>query len=175
MPRTYTRKFDWEEAQRRHEDGESYTSLALDYGVSKAAVRLACDDEARRKMAEHSAIWQRSGSCPDCGAQTTHRSEGDARCRSCHAKTRAISVRDLELQCITCREWKPDQDFARNVAEPARRGRHTQCRGCSTISRREHRQRNREADNAYSRAYKRRKRWEQMTPLQRATSRDGPP
>lgn len=165
MPRTYTRSFDWDEARRRNEAGETKASLAREYGVTTMAIYMACRPEQYEKSKVRRAEWSRAGKCPDCGTQTTrqHVSE-NARCVRCSAIARSTSARDGELQCVTCREWFPDENFPSNRKERhARRGRHAQCRSCQTIARREYRHRNREASNAYDREYKRRRKLEAMS------------
>jgi hypothetical protein len=72
-----------------------------------------------------------------CGKMVWGRFLPGTMCRRC----RATSVRDTELECGRCREWKPDDGFQRNRQEKMRRGRHRLCRVCSTITRREYRQR----------------------------------
>jgi hypothetical protein len=163
MPRVYKRKFDWDEAKRRHAAGESYSSIARAFGVSGAAIRRVVDENAYRYDRENVAAWQASGTCPDCGTQSTRRAAGvSSRCTHCSAIAKATSVREDTLQCVTCKAWKPDEDFPHNREEwLARRGRHSQCRPCQTRARRDHRRRNREQENAYGRAYKARRRAEQ--------------
>jgi predicted Zn-ribbon and HTH transcriptional regulator len=154
------RKFDWDEAARLYETGLTYEEIAEALGVSSSAVWLALNPEARARGDARKWQWQREARCPDCGAQTTRTHIGaDSRCKRCAALARATSVRATELRCMTCREWKPDEEFPSNrAATKVRRGRHRQCRICQTVARRDHRARNREADNAYSREYKRRRR-----------------
>ena len=46
------------------------------------------------------------------------------------------------LRCVTCQEWKNDDDFPRNRATNiVRRGRHKQCRACNTVAKRSYRAR----------------------------------
>lgn len=170
MPRVYTRKFDWDEAIRRREAGETYPAIAKAFGVSVAAVRMAVNPAERERMARTSSAWVRGARCPDCGTQTTRNRKGeDNRCTQCATRLRATSVREEELQCTRCQEWKPDEDFPMNRSEtPLRRYRHGLCRACSTIARREYRQRHPEAQRAYDREYYLRKR----SPMQRATARE---
>lgn len=143
MSRGPERKFDWAEAQRRRADGETYTAIARDLGVSYKAVRFACDPVAREAAARRTKEWQTSGVCPDCGAPATRlRGIGQCRCRACAAKAQATSVRDGELLCIGCREWKPDHDFPHNRGSRLhRRGRHNLCRPCQTLAKRAYRSR----------------------------------
>lgn len=165
-PRVYVRKFDWDEARRRHAAGESQAALAREYGVSAAAVHLAVNDEARAREREYRAQWQRSGVCPDCGTQSTRRggSGRSARCLRCAGKLRTFTARPDELLCSHCKAWKPDEEFYLGQAKKliARRGRKHQCRSCDNAARKDYRKRNREADNAYQRKYKKKRRRARM-------------
>jgi hypothetical protein len=169
--RVYVRKFDWNEARRRRDTGESYSSIARDLGVSVSGVQRACNADLRVRMDEAAQRWKMQGACAVCGGPATRVSLRDThgRCRDCFNKAQATSVRETELLCFRCKEWKPDEDFPRNKQEGRflRRGRHNYCRSCNTIERREYRERNRERDRAYDRAYRRSRR----SPLQVATSR----
>lgn len=161
--RTYLRKFDWDEARRRHASGESKSALAREYGVSVQAVRLAVDPEEYERSRQRTVEWHRQSSCPDCGKPTTRTRKGeDRRCEACAHLALASSVREHELRCFSCKKWLPDDSFpfARSKKHRARRYRHRQCRSCLTIARQDHRRRNREAENAYQREYKRRRRAE---------------
>lgn len=168
--RVYKRKFDHDEARYFYARGSTIKQLAEKYGVSTARINQVVNPEVGRRADEAASAYR--WLCADCGAPTQHKG---SRCRECANKLRATSVREGELWCFHCRTWKPDQDFPKNRQATARRGHHGICRVCSTEVRRDHRHRNREAENAYQRAYKRKRRWEKMTPLQRATSRLGPP
>ena len=158
--RVYRRKFDYEEARRRYAAGESQKALAAEYGVSIARMCQVLNPEVGRRDDERRREWGRNSVCPDCGARATRKRKSEQhRCRECHSRRMATTVRPDELRCITCKEWKPDDEFPSNRAiSPHRRGRHSQCRSCQTIARRDHRRRNREADNAYQREYRRRRR-----------------
>lgn len=145
MPRVYEREFDWEEARRLYAAGESLSSISREFGVSWAAVQRVV---VPGKMEEH-AVRARAligaGHCDDCGGPTHQgsRYRGSTRCRDCASIALATSVRENELMCFACREWKPDEDFPLNRGDSkARRYRHSYCRPCQTISRREYRNRN---------------------------------
>ncbi len=148
--RVYTRKFDWEEARRlRAEEKLTYQQIADLLGVTDTAVMNVCNPKAYARAKVYSAAWQRSGVCVKCGAQRSRNStlerEGvmKGRCVSCAAKERATSVREDELQCVTCREWKTDDGFPFNASQNRlRRGRHSQCRVCQTEAKRSWRKRN---------------------------------
>lgn len=147
MPRVYTRKFDHDEARARYQAGERISDLAKAYGVSTTAVARVVDERVAQRMAEAHERFRLSGRCDVCGGQMSghSRSTGSRRCRRCAALAQATSVRNTMLLCMTCRVWKPDEDFPRNRAERiARRGRHTQCRACATVSRREYRNRSKQ-------------------------------
>ncbi len=158
----YFRKFDHDEAKRRNAAGESAASLAREYGVSTTAVLAVVSQRIRASMDRAKERIRQSGRCERCGGPKnglSSYSHGANLCRSCAFDDLATSVRDTELRCSKCREWKPDEDFPRNRSESIRRrGRHDQCRACNTIARRAHRRRNREADNTYQREYNRRRR-----------------
>jgi ribosomal protein L37AE/L43A len=143
-PRVYERKFDWDEARQLYVSGVALKDIAERFGVTYNAVRLAVNDEARKRAREYLANWQRSGVCPDCGTQTTRRATtGDTRCIDCASRRRATSVRSTALLCSGCRKWKPDDDFPLNRVKRGkqRRGRHNFCRACSTKARQDYRER----------------------------------
>lgn len=137
--RVYVRKFDWDEARDRRAAGESVRSLAAEYGVSRTAIRRAIDPATYAQMAETTSRFMRSGTCVDCGGQCSRYHE---RCIPCQARSQATTARDGELQCMICREWKPDAAFPRNRSEKhGRRGRHGRCRSCDTKERQAYRER----------------------------------
>lgn len=160
MPRVYVRKFDHEEARKRYEAGARVADLAREYGVTDSAVSKVVVPERYAKDLRRKSEWQRNGTCPDCGgrASRNHGKIGQHRCISCAAALKATSVREHELRCSRCREWKPDDAFSSNRKEQRRRGRHKFCRRCSTVVKREYRERNRERERAYTREYRRRRR-----------------
>lgn len=133
--RVYQRKFDHEQARARHAAGETMAALAREYGVSPAAVRRAVDDKFRVASDARTSARLASGVCPDCGAPCTNRP--GTTCVPCRDRKQATSVRDGELRCQRCREWKPDDAFPHNSAKKCRRGRHGVCRGCQPAMRRE--------------------------------------
>lgn len=137
MPRP--RAFDWDEARRLQAEGLTYTAIAKRLGVRYQSVRRACDEAVRERI----AAYQRTGVCPDCGTQTTRYAGGvSSRCPRCAGKRAATTVRPDTLQCLRCREWKPDSAFPRNRGGAlVRRGRHDSCRVCGTVIRREYRER----------------------------------
>lgn len=51
------RKFDHAEARRLRTTGLTYVQVAALLGVSVSAVRLACDDDARREAARAKRDW----------------------------------------------------------------------------------------------------------------------
>jgi hypothetical protein len=143
--RVYVRKFDHEDARRRHQAGESISSLAQEYGVSHNAVLLVVSDQARATRRAYEEWQKTAGRCRRCGAPMHIVSfyRGSRFCRDCALDNLATSVGDGVLRCTTCREWKPDEDFPRNRREPKRRrGRHHQCRACCTRRRQEYREKN---------------------------------
>jgi predicted RNA-binding Zn-ribbon protein involved in translation (DUF1610 family) len=135
--RQYVRAFDYEEARRRHANGESVSDLAREYGVSSDRVRQVVFPEVGRRADERKAAYRYV--CPDCGERIATRK--NARCRPCSVVRMRVSVREDTLQCVTCQQWKPDEDFPSNRSEEHRRGRHTSCRSCQTINKRAYRKR----------------------------------
>jgi hypothetical protein len=145
MPRVYERKFDWNEAKRRYAAGESLYLIASELGVSHQAVRRVVVPGKMEEQAAYSRTLKGAGRCDDCGGPTHagSRYRGSTRCRDCASLALATSVRENELMCFGCKEWKPDEEFPLNKADSkARRWRHSFCRGCQTIARREYRNRN---------------------------------
>lgn len=136
------RKFDHDKARARRAAGESVASLAERYGVTETAIRVAVDARARLRYEMYQAQRQRSV-CGECGDPCSwNPSQQEApRCRACHAKARATTVRFDGLLCLACREWKWDSEFPWSRAEPHRRGRHNSCRACQTKLRRDYRNR----------------------------------
>lgn len=157
--RVYQRKFDHEDALRRKEAGETVASLAREYGVSESAVWAAISPRTKACNLRAAAARRERGRCERCGGWK-HGGTPAKLCASCAMDDRATGVREHELHCFSCGEWKPDAEFPYNKGgQQRRRGRHSQCRVCQTIARRDHRRRNREAARAYERArYARRKR-----------------
>lgn len=156
-PRVYTRKFDHDEAARLRAAGWTWLAIAKRFGVTPGAVRYAVLPHVRLQNAASRARFQTSGDCCECGAPCSHRSRGPDRCAACAYAAQVINVRPATLRCITCRRWLPDDRFPSDKTNPARRGRHGQCTACQTAARRDYRARNREADRAYQRAYRRRR------------------
>jgi hypothetical protein len=162
-------KFPHEEAVRRRQAGETYTRIAADYGVHPTAIeqvtKRLTDPEWAEQNRKYKRLYQRrhlrTGSCKGCGKTIWTRPNQTGLCRSCYGLAYAASVREDALRCGRCGEWKPDEDFPHRHAAKARRGRHTLCRGCQTAARRDHRERNRDAERAHERAYKARKHAEQ--------------
>jgi hypothetical protein len=159
MPRVYVRKFDYEEARRRYAaGGVTMSELAEEYGVSQARIHQVVTPGGIERTLARSSDWQRSGTCPDCGTPATRTGRIQHRCRECSARKQAITVRDEELRCVTCKQWKPDESYPLNRNEsPFRRGRHSQCTACGTERRRDYRRRNAEKERAYWREYNRRR------------------
>lgn len=138
------RKFDWDEAKRRYQAGESQVEIARSVGVSITAVRFALYPLERASSRKRRAEWQRQAVCAVCGGQCSRTSGQDPasyRCRDCFNKAQAISVRDNELQCMTCRQWKHDTEFFHNRSLTLRRGRGKVCRVCDTALRQARRER----------------------------------
>lgn len=154
------RKFDHDKAREMRADGLTYTRIAAEFDVSVNAVRRVVDPKAREKMAQATAARIRARREPckgGCGRLVwlhgTRKQTGSGYCRRCHGIHRAETVRPTTLLCARCGEWKPDEDFFVRSDAVARRGRSSECRPCSTITRRAHRHANPEAQRAYDRQY----------------------
>lgn len=145
MPRFYTRKFDWEEARRLRAEGVPTREIAKRFGVTYNAVFRVVSPGRMEREAAYKRRWEATGRCDDCGGPMNQASRsparGSRRCVSCASTLRRTSVTADMLQCVTCREWKPDADFPLNRGLPARRDRHRQCRACCTAARRDYRNR----------------------------------
>jgi len=142
MPRVYVRKFDHEEARRRHAAGETFKQIAETLGVSHGAISYAVTPGAAGRMTARTSSWQKGGICPECGGPCSrNRSVSAHRCMACAAKARITTVRATELYCGDCKSWLPDNSFPRNRSETHRRGRHDVCRSCTTIRKRDYRER----------------------------------
>lgn len=154
----YNRKFDWDEAQRLRDQGLSYARIGRLLGVTGEAVRFAVNPEWRAKFAAYNAAYQREnkphqGICPDCGGISSDgRYRKGARCKPCHDKHSATSVREHTLRCSACRYWLPDDDFPRAASNKQRRQRHALCRPCQNVARALNREANRERERAYERS-----------------------
>lgn len=141
--REYVRKFDWDEAKRLRKQGMTYKAIAETLGVSVTAVSLACNPRQYAINRQTTSAYQRRGTCVDCGERiSSNYSKAILRCRECSALHQATTVRDSELLCSSCREWKPDTSFPFSRSEPsARRGRHGTCSECQTRLRKAYRER----------------------------------
>jgi hypothetical protein len=141
--RVYTRKFDWDEARRLYDGGLSYAAIGVRLGVSHGAVYFALNEAARKRMAARNSQWQREGVCAECGTGCSRNaSRKVTRCSVCANKRRATTVRENELSCRCCKEWKPYNAFPMG-GNHARSGRHHDCRVCLTEAKRAWRERNR--------------------------------
>ena len=161
--RQYERRFDWDEARRLYADGLSIRQIALQVGVTWSAVQRVVEPEAYERAAAYSLSRKGKGVCVDCGGPTHESSkyQGSTRCTQCATALRVTSARDGELLCFGCKQWKPDDDFPMNRgSRVARRDRHSYCRSCQTVARREYRHRNIEKQRAYDRQYTARRRAE---------------
>lgn len=136
--RAYVCKFDHDEARVRYAAGETQSELARRYGVSRARIRQIVLPEVGERARRESLARMRSGVCERCGKGCSLYS---LHCAPCAAVARTTSVRDDELLCFSCREWKADALFPRNRNESYRRGRHSGCTACGTKAKREWRRR----------------------------------
>ena len=141
-PRVYERRFDWDEARRLHAEGTPIAEIARAMGVTDAAIRRVVVEGYAERDYERRSEWLRSGVCPNCGGPSTRRSKNESLfCRACNAKRMATTVREDELWCASCKQWKPDRAFPRSRSESHRRGRHGQCTPCQTRAKRDYRRR----------------------------------
>lgn len=139
--RVYARKFDHEEAKRLHERGMSIAAIAEKLGASHSGVKRVVDPVYRELLAARTRSYVRSGSCPDCGTQTTYHRDGDSRCVKCAAKLRSKVDEEQGLAyCPKCKQWLPVEDFPR-ASSRAARGLHGECRACGSARRRDYRER----------------------------------
>jgi hypothetical protein len=141
--RVYQRRFDWDEARRLRSDGRTYAQIARRCGVSHTAVLRVLNDD-RQAERVRLAARQRGGMCVDCGREISRNTSRPVlRCVPCWALSITTTVRDGEIRCVGCHEWKPDNEFPRNRAKGRvmARGRHSSCRSCLTVARREYRER----------------------------------
>ena len=151
----HVRRFDWDEARGLRDSGMAYTKIAERLGVSAQAIRRVLIPGEYERMDAASSAWLRGGTCERCGGSCTR---GHDYCAACLPHVQATTVREHELQCTTCREWKPDDAFAGDKRRVARRGRHRQCSECGTKARAAYRKAHLEKQRAYDREYKRRHR-----------------
>jgi hypothetical protein len=160
--RVYERAFDWDEALRLRVDGWSYNRIADHFGVTETAIRRILVPGLQERMNARVREYQREhkpqqGTCPDCGGINSQgRYRPESRCRECHVKHLATSVREDTLQCGGCRYWLPDEDFPHAHNRKARRGRHALCRPCQNVAKALNRAANRERERVYDRERKRR-------------------
>lgn len=144
MPRTYERKFDWDEARRLRSLGRTYPWLSEHFGVSISALRHVCVPREGAHSRAYTKHRQHTGGiCIECGGQTSlNHSVGPHRCRPCSNRYRARStVREDALWCFRCREWKTDDQYCGDRQQAHRRGKSRECRPCATKSRGERRRR----------------------------------
>jgi len=137
------RKFDYAEAKRLRDKGLLYREIGESLGVTDSAVRLALNWRQRALVDMRVAEVQRSGVCRVCGVQCSFNPSQQVRgqeiCKRCSSDLKITAVTDTSLKCHRCKEFKHDNDFAFSRAKKCevRRGRHTNCRPCSTEAKRE--------------------------------------
>lgn len=160
--RVYQRAFDHDEARAlRESDPKTWTfaALAAHFGVTWLAVQRVLDPVVRARMDAEAKRYHENHREPckgGCGARVWAVSKGrTGYCPACLAKARtADDVRDSELRCLKCGEWKPDAAFGR-AKRQTRRGRRPWCSACDTAARRAHRKANPEQERATYRRQKR--------------------
>lgn len=157
--RVYKRAFDHDEARALREADPkrwTYDALAAHFGVSAVAVCRVVNPAVDGNMRAAATAYLRAHRTPckgGCGALVWTYANPDRTglCPACHGAQRAADgVRDDELLCRICGEWKPDDDFGGKGVK-ARRGHRSNCRACETKARRAHRQANREHERAVER------------------------
>lgn len=165
--RWYERKFDHDKARRLHLQGMAIAEIARRLGVSATAVDRVTNPERARQMDEQTKkfMWKhRRKPCKGgCGRLVWTTEKGrTGMCLRCVGKLQTRNeVREGELKCKRCGEWKPDEEFplakfqnrkaGRVRGGISRRYRHSWCRPCSAAVRREHRQRFPGSQQAYDR------------------------
>ena len=142
-PKGPPRKFDWDTARELRNQGWTYQRIANLMGVSYARIYQICNPETHARVTARVLELQRSGTCVHCGAQcsTSYSRHLQGRCRQCANLSKITTVRDAELLCCSCRNWKPDEAFPHNATLEHRRHRHRQCTQCGTIAKRAYRRR----------------------------------
>lgn len=139
--RVYQRRFDHEEAAKRHHSGESMMSLAREYGVSVTAIERVVKPGKRERMNFYTRRSTMSGVCIDCGK--TGITKRSSRCMECSSRSRITTVRPDTIHCGRCERWLPDDAFRHSEKNtPSHRYRNRRCRECETQARKEYRDRN---------------------------------
>lgn len=101
-PRVYKRKFDWDEARRRHRAGETLAAIARSYGVHPWAVSRVVNMCASQIVSVSEADLARRGGphvCPRCRGRKNKKSILCHRCRAAGRYGRSIGE-----------EWDPDDE-----------------------------------------------------------------
>lgn len=154
--RLYVRSFDYDEARRRYEGGETIAELAHVYGVDPNAVRRAVvAGEADRQVEMHRR-W-RTGTCETCGGPAMRNVAGKVeqnpdgrvlclRCRADEKRERLrfddagelTAVRCAMVDCANGERWQSPRSFTRGSRHREVRdgGIHSQCRKCQTRAKR---------------------------------------
>lgn len=160
--RSYTRRFDHDEARARHAGGEAVNALAREYGVTFNAVNFVVDPEARARNAK--AVYEMNHvPCEECGEpslRVTHAAKRDtnpdgrqlcAKCRGRVRRTRLrfdeagnlTEVRCSNTDCANGERWQPPSNFpgGGRFRDVRPNGIHSICRACHTRTKRLWRQR----------------------------------
>lgn len=162
--RVYPRAFDHDEARALRESDPkrwTYPALAAHFGVSQSAIARVLNPATNERMAAQALKHQRGKRTPckgGCGALVWNAVPGrSGLCPACIGAQRAADgVRDGELLCRSCGEWKADDKFL-GKGPKGRRGRKSHCRACGAARRRAWRQAHLEQERAADRERKRRK------------------
>jgi hypothetical protein len=131
------RKFDHDEARRRHKAGETAAALAREFGVSHTAVLRAVNPKIRKRLDSYSLEYNRDHRTPclgGCGrlVWTYATPEASGYCPQCSGALRRTAPHGTETRytgpdkcrCEPCR-------LAATAAKKARRNRHkVPCTNC---------------------------------------------
>lgn len=155
------RRFDHEEAIRlRTENPALWTieRLAEHFGVSTTGIERVVNPNVRARLQRNSErqIENMRQPCIRCGKPGVwrHQKQRSGLCNRCAgALVASPNVRENELRCTKCEQWKPDADFGQKGGSIARRGRRTWCRACESAARREFRHRHPEQERRTANRY----------------------
>ena len=131
--------------------GLSYAALAEHFGVSQTSVTRVCDPATNARLVAQTKKWterHRRECLGGCGRRVWMTGKGRSgyciKCLREKWERERKDVRDGELLCLKCGEWKPDEEFSTRTPSKkrtSRRGRTPWCRACNTEARRAHRRR----------------------------------
>lgn len=121
---------------RKHEPGLAAAMVAGGFSfeetgrlldVTGTAVRMSTNPTLEQAARAKNLAWAKEKvPCSVCGGPRKKRTRGTV-CRACLPS----NVRPGLLRCVTCRRWKPDDQFSPDRSKPARRGMSSSCRPCT--------------------------------------------